>query len=229
VKDTDPDVTASTPGTSESSGRDASRPRGRAAVTAAILEAARVLIAERGPASVSLRDIAKEARVNLGMVYKYVGTKEQLISEVTNRAAASAAARMEEVEHLSDALGLLVTIGDGKIGRVLAWAALEGRDPIELFEPSSALAVLSELYQRDAASAGIDASDEDARLLAAVAMTAVLGWRVLGSFALTSAGLDPRESERYDDRVRRIAHLLGRLAVTEWAAVCSNDYPPVDS
>jgi TetR/AcrR family transcriptional regulator, repressor for neighboring sulfatase len=192
------------------------RPRGREAVTAAILEAARVLIAERGPASVSLRDIAHEAKVNLGLVYKYVGTKEQLITEVTRRAAVSAAERLREVEHLGDALALLVTIGDGKIGRVLAWAALEGRVPTEQFGPSPALAVLSDLYLRDATSAGIDASDEDARLLAAMAMTAVLGWRVLGAYALTSAGLDPNEAERYDARIRSLAQTLGNLAVTRW-------------
>ena len=53
--------------------------------------------------------------------------------------------------------------------------------------------------------------------MAAIAMTVVLGWRVLGSFALTSAGLDPRAAERYEDRIRTFARMLGRHAVTDWA------------
>ena len=66
--------------------RDTDRPRGREAVTEAILDAARRLIAEGGPAGVSLHDVAHEARVNLGLVYRYVGTKDQLIAEVIRRA-----------------------------------------------------------------------------------------------------------------------------------------------
>ena len=42
-----------------------SRPRGRAEVVAALLDAARTLIAERGP-DVALRDIAERANVNFG-------------------------------------------------------------------------------------------------------------------------------------------------------------------
>src|SRR5438874_5342430 len=53
------------------------RPRGPEEVIAAVLESARELIAERGP-GVALRDIADGAGVNFGLLYHYLGTKEQL-------------------------------------------------------------------------------------------------------------------------------------------------------
>ena len=42
-----------------------------------MLDAARTLIAEQGP-GVGLRDIAEHAGVNFGLIYQYVGTKDDL-------------------------------------------------------------------------------------------------------------------------------------------------------
>ena len=65
--------------------RQGTRPRGRAEVVEAVLDAARTLIAEQGP-GVTLRDIAEHTGVNFGLIYQYVGTKDQLVREVYARA-----------------------------------------------------------------------------------------------------------------------------------------------
>jgi len=111
------------------------RPRGRAEVVAALLDAARTLIAERGP-DVPLRDIAERANVNFGLIYQYVGTKEQLLQEVYLRAARDAADRLAEAEHLDEALAMLMTFGDGTTARLVAWAALGGTASHDLFRDS---------------------------------------------------------------------------------------------
>src|SRR5438477_1896640 len=129
------------------------RPRGRAEVVAALLDAARTLIAERGP-DVPLRDIAERANVNFGLIYQYVGTKEQLVREVYVRAARDAADRLAEAEHLDEALGMLMTFGDGTTARLVAWAALGGVQSHDLFRDSSALDVLARLTVRDPATCG---------------------------------------------------------------------------
>lgn len=49
---------------------------------AAVVEAAGRLFAERGPAAVSLRDVAQEANVNLGLIHRYIGSKEDLLATV---------------------------------------------------------------------------------------------------------------------------------------------------
>src|SRR5262245_28830830 len=55
-----------------------------------LMDAAEALFAERDFDSVSTRDIAKRAKVNLALVYYYFGTKEKLFRQVLAR-------RVEEV------------------------------------------------------------------------------------------------------------------------------------
>jgi AcrR family transcriptional regulator len=180
------------------------RPRGRTDVVEALLDSARTLIAEHGP-GVALRDIADHAGVNFGLIYQYVGTKEQLVRAVYERAAQSAADRLADARHLDEALALLMTFGDGTTARIVGWAVLEGAQPGDLFRDSPALDVLAALVVADAEAAGRAVSIEDARVFAALAMVISLGWRLFGSTALAAAGLDGVHAERFDSRIR--AHL----------------------
>jgi AcrR family transcriptional regulator len=189
------------------------KPKGREEVVAALLDAARTLIAERGP-DVALRDIAERANVNFGLIYQYVGTKDQLLQQVYLRAAQDAADRLIDVEHLDEALSLLMTFGDGTTARLVAWAALGGTQSQELFRDSPALDVLARLTVRDAAESGRTVTLEDARVLAALAMTVALGWRLFGGVALTAAGLDAAHPDRYHDRIRNHFAQLGATAVS---------------
>src|SRR5438552_10089578 len=117
------------------------RPRGRNEVVEAVLQSARKLIAEQGPA-VGLRDIADDAGVNFGLIYQYLGAKEQMVQEVYRRAGANAASRLADAEHLEQALALLMTFGDGTTARLVGWAALEAKQPAEVFRDSPALEVI---------------------------------------------------------------------------------------
>jgi AcrR family transcriptional regulator len=187
------------------------RPRGRAEVVAALLDSARTLIAERGP-DVALRDIAEHAGVNFGLIYQYVGTKDQLVREVQARAARDAAGRLADAEHLDEALAMLMTFGDGTTARLVGWAVLSGMESEQLFRDSPALDVLAGLARADASRAGRKMSIEDARLFAAMAMVVALGWRLFGSAALSAAGLDGARPERYDERVREHLTALAEAA-----------------
>lgn len=61
----------------------------------AVLTHAAELFAERGPAATSIRDIGTRSGVNHGLVFRYLGTKDQLVKAVLNHLAddVSAAAR----------------------------------------------------------------------------------------------------------------------------------------
>ncbi len=196
-----------TPATGQAATERAARPKGRDEVVTALLDAARTLVAERGP-DVALRDIAERANVNFGLIYQYVGTKDQLLQEVYLRAARDAAERLSAVEHLDEALALLMTFGDGTTARLVAWAALGGTQSQHLFRDSPALDVLARLTVTDAAASGRDVTLEDARVLAALAMAVALGWRLFGAVALAAAGLDGAHPDRYEERIRaHFAHL----------------------
>jgi AcrR family transcriptional regulator len=186
----------------------AARPRGRAQVEEAILASARALIAERGPSGVALRDIAEGAGVNFGLVYHYFGTKDALLAAVYARATEHAAARLREVEHLDEALDVLMQLGDGTTARLVGWAALEGNDPAVLFGVSPALAVLAGIVRRDAARSGRRVTADEARVFAAFAMVVALGWRLFGPVALGVAGARSSDPTRYAAQVRGLVRQL---------------------
>ncbi len=90
---------------------NASGPVGREEVVEALLRAARELIAERGPSGVSLREISKHAGVNHGLVYMYIGTKDQLITEVFRQAGLEMAQRLDHVDNLTGGAGPVAACG----------------------------------------------------------------------------------------------------------------------
>ena len=54
-------------------------PHGQRETVAALIDAAIALLAERGPAAVSVRDIATRAGVNHGLVHRHFGSKQALV------------------------------------------------------------------------------------------------------------------------------------------------------
>jgi AcrR family transcriptional regulator len=65
------------------------RRRDSAATRAALLTAARTLMAQRGVEGTSTRDVAAEAGVNQALVYRYFGSKEKLFAEAAATGATS--------------------------------------------------------------------------------------------------------------------------------------------
>ena len=51
-------------------------------IVTAVTEAAHELFTERSPAAVSLRQVAERAGVNLGLIHRYVGSKQDLVEAV---------------------------------------------------------------------------------------------------------------------------------------------------
>jgi AcrR family transcriptional regulator len=178
----------------------------------ALLASSRKLIAERGP-GIGLRDIADDAGVNFGLIYHYLGTKDQLVDVVYSAAADLAAERLSDAGHLDEALERLMTLGDGTAARLIGWAVLEGRGASPAFRDSPTLAVVADLMRADAAEAGIALESEDARVFAAFIMTIALGWRLFAETALLAAGLDGSDPETYRDRILGYVRQLAESAM----------------
>ena len=68
-----------------SQGRSGPRRGGREQTTAAILDAAEKLFAERGFTAVTVRDIAAEAGVSHALVHRYLGAKEEVYRAMLSR------------------------------------------------------------------------------------------------------------------------------------------------
>jgi TetR/AcrR family transcriptional regulator, repressor for neighboring sulfatase len=183
-------------------------PAGREEVVEAILKAGRELIAARGPSGVSLREISKHAGVNHGLVYMYVGTKDQLITEVFRRAALEMAERLNNVDDLAEALDLLLHAGDGSDTRLMAWAALDSTEPASLFGPTTSLESLAQIFRGDAADNGTDMPLSEARIAAALAAMVATAWRVFSPVAKLTAGVPSNDTPAFDKATSRLISSL---------------------
>src|SRR5271170_5270534 len=81
--------------TSEATVFDTAKPIGRDEVSAAVLQAASELFAEKGPAATSIREVAARAGVNHGLLHRHFGSKRQLLAATLQHLADSAAALRE--------------------------------------------------------------------------------------------------------------------------------------
>lgn len=172
--------------------------RTAAEIVAAVGEAAHRLFLERGPAAVSLRDVAAGAGVNLGLIHRYVGSKDDLVALVLDRHGASASAALQEASGLDELLDLLASAHHSS-GRLFAGILLDDIDAVRLKRDFPVTAALVRALE-------IEAPWTDAAATASVLQSLVLGWEVFSPYLLGAAGVDrPRdESELLRTALRAI-------------------------
>ena len=201
---------------------DPATPHGRAEVERALVAAAATLFGARGPAAVSVRDIATEAGVNHGLVHRYFGSKDGLLGAVLDTLAADVAAHLARggaatTPGAAGAAGVVDTDGtDGTDGtgatvdvvdrywRVLARAILDGKQVATLQHEFPTVGLLKDALAHEHGYDEREAARRTAHILALE-----LGWRMFEPFLVTSAQLaDDDEDERrasLADATRRLA------------------------
>jgi AcrR family transcriptional regulator len=184
---------------------------GRDGAVEALVRAARELFAERGPATVSLRDVARRAGVNHGLIHHYIGSRDDLMRLVFVTSSEAARDEVAGSADIGDALGRLRQLGSGTddYARLLAWALLEGHDPADFHGRSPALAEIMRATGDDS---------RETRVLLAVHMVQALGWKLFGPYIQQAVDLGDDDP----DAVRRDAEaLVDRLNDLE--RTCSDD------
>jgi TetR/AcrR family transcriptional regulator, repressor for neighboring sulfatase len=179
---------------------------GREGAVEALVEAARALFAERGPDAVSLRDVARRAGVNHGLIRHYIGSRDDLLRLVFAVSTERARRQVEGAHDATDALRALrgLAASSTDYSRLLAWALLEGHDPAQFHGRSSALDTVVKVSGDDS---------RELRVALAMAMVQTLGWKLFGDYALSAVGLDDEDP----DAVRRDAEALVDRLVTDAA------------
>ena len=187
--------------------------QGRDAVRAALLDAAAALFSARGPASVSVRDIAAQAGVNHGLVHRHFGSKQALVAGVLERGAREIAALVAGSEWKAGALGAVFSAAAARDAywRLLARALLDGARPHELQHDFPTGRLLVETF-RERRRSGTLAAEFDPKLVAAGTMALGLGWLLFEPFVFAATGLDEGERDAVRlDLIRALVTLLGRM------------------
>ncbi|MGW0172381.1 TetR/AcrR family transcriptional regulator [Rhodococcus sp. NPDC003322] len=100
----------------------------------AILLAAADLFSRKGPAKVSLREIAAAAGVSYGLIYRFYRTKENLLAAVMELLVTYGGERLSSEEDAYAAIenSFGADVDAGQFGRMLMWAVSEGTRPDRL-------------------------------------------------------------------------------------------------
>src|SRR4051812_47172542 len=177
-------------------------PHGESAVRAALVEAGGELFASRGPARVSVREVAERAGVNHGLVHHYFGSKDGLLAAVLDQLASAATEEMIASERRRSTAALYAADGpSARHGRIVAHVILEGRDPAQLKTSFPSIEVLVQRLR----NTGMP--NRRARERAAQVLAVVLGWQLFEPFLTAAAGLDVSDRTRrrmLDDTVRAV-------------------------
>jgi AcrR family transcriptional regulator len=194
------------------------QPRGREQVRAALIQSASQLFAERGPAGVSVRDVAAHAGVNHGLVHQYFGSKQALLGEVLEFLATGIARRSEEIVDLTE---LFDVTAANPFWRVLARTILDGEDPTRLQKSFPTVGRIVDFFTSLQAGGRLD--DYDPRILSAMIVALGLGWLLFEPFVIPAAQLSHRRADGVRREFRRtvlemVARLVTHPSASERAA-----------
>jgi len=177
------------------------KPVGRDAVTEALIEATSALILEQG-VTMSVRDIARRAGVNHGLVHTYFGSKEALVSaafgHLVNRAAA-------EVDDDGFPPADLAFRRGGEVARALARAMLDVPG-----DPYPSHPILPS-WRSALARKRPDATDAELDEAVIVAATLGLGWALFAEHLCGILDVDEHERDSIEQRVLALMSDIGGI------------------
>jgi AcrR family transcriptional regulator len=187
-------------------------PTGRDEVVAAVIEAAAGLFSEMPVGQVTTRLLAERAQVNLGLIHRHCGTKEDVLHAVMERYAA---VFRREVLSATDLTSALKTVIEDPIQaafvRTLAFVVMSGTSLDAAVSKSGALKETIRLAQEDPEGA----IDESVVLLA---WSLLLGWHLFKPFLLRASETTLTD----EDMTARVYDQV--LAMCTWGRL-GNDAP----
>ncbi len=170
-----------------------------------MLDAAGTLFACHGVDAVSLRDIAAQADVDIAVIRRYVGTREELVFAVFDDLSEQLA--RDVIDHPLSAQGHGPETVMGKWARIAGALAIAGRTLAGRpgFNPVTAMAkAIENGYGLDAGAA---------RLRAAQVVASALGWRIFEDYVVAAGELEDMPLDTLRDE---LARSLRRLGATPW-------------
>lgn len=170
------------------------KPTGREAVRRAVLGTARRVFAARGPRA-PLREVADAAGVNLGLIHRHVGNKDDLLAAVLESGLRHGTTRIDAHHDAGAAVRsmLLGASANPELSRLLVWLTLD---------PGSVGRPLLDASNRPArAVAGMTDPPPASDLHLALALTTVYAWPVLREQIMDVLDFTPAAREDADARM----------------------------
>lgn len=185
--------------------RPAGAPVGPEAVRRALLDAAAALFGRHGVDGVSLRDVAREAGVQVALIARYVGKRDDLIRAVFDDLSEQLGS--EVIDRPLQQISFEAESVMGRWTRVLSHLVSSGRAPTDepAFNPVLGLMrVIQDAY-------GLD--EPAARLRGAQIVASALGWRIFEDYLIAAGSLEAMPRSVLHDELTATHR---RLGATPW-------------
>lgn len=178
------------------------KPLGAAEVRKSILDAAAKLMSERGNTDVALREIAREANVNHGLIHRHFGTRHDVLIAALQRHMEIGADFLKDAADIDTAVDRLWAHPNMiESSKLMASALLGGVDPESISEGHAMHSLKQLLIARDSRM-----TQSEATAIAVALSCLILGWGIFGNF-LTVVAKDS-EPEKLRSDVLDILHSL---------------------
>lgn len=176
-------------------------PRGPEQVRRAVLDVAAELFADQGVSAVSLRDIARTAQVNLGLISRYIGSRDDLVRAVFADLTEQLLAEIDEAPTAQR--------GFEPDSTMVRWTMVLAH--LVVSDPDAAVGIgaapVRELRSVIERSYGL--SSDAARLRVAQLFGSAIGWRLFEPFLVEAAELDDVPLDHVREELTRTHRRLG--------------------
>ena len=189
----------------------------------AVLDAAEMLISERGPDAVSLADVAKAASVTQAFISDSFGTYQDLVSAVVARhrdlyalRATELVARTDFVPGTGEALEILIDLlSDRRHARLVAWSLLRGAHDVPFFDHERMRTIIDVAAAAGAARLGLpaDVLRKEAEGRIAMVSYAAFGFAIAGDSVSAALGREPSAEDAGTFRRQLRVMIQGYLAL----------------
>ncbi len=180
------------------------RPEGPAAVKAALIDAATALLLTDGP-GVSVREIARRAGVNHGLVHTYFGSKHDLLAAAMSAVVGRAEADLDDRGYPPPDLA---TRRDGELGRAVARVALDDERHLQAKHPIVDSWI--DAIRRDHP----DLAEHEIAASVATSAALALGWAVFGDHLSRALEIDEYKRSQIEKTITSRTAELGHIDLT---------------
>lgn len=158
----------------------------------AILASAAELFGAKGPAQVSLRAIAAHAGVPYSLIYRFYGTKEELVARVMEMFVVEGRRAVAGEPDIYDAIGNAFVVDSGWFGQMIVWAIADKTAPERLIRGDSQSGAYREQIEASWADPRPPEVPDafDPRVVASVLQLLALSWDMIEPYLTALAGPD---------------------------------------
>ena len=165
-------------------------------------------MSKQGNTDVALREIAREANVNHGLVHRHFGTRQDVLIAALQRHSEIGADYLQDAANIDKAIHKLWTHPNmAESAKLMASALLGGVAPESIAE-GHALRKLEQLLQASDANANTIASPDETTARAVALSCLILGWGIFGNYFTAVAQDSNPEKLRAD--VLDVLHAMAR-------------------